>query len=178
MKTVKFLMYGLFLILTVSCSISLSQKAPLDLKLELRESEVHSVNEIRGVITLTNQSDSPLLVHSRLHISPQQAPPSDSELLLFVYDSSGNLIDRSNIKVEYEYPSEKTLTMLEPGKKTIATFILSVWFLPGELLTGETYTIKCVYQNEIDIKKTYDGMEVLSWVGTIQSNEETFIILP
>ena len=178
MKTVYFVTYGLLLILSVSCNFSSFQKAPLDLKLELRENEVHSVNEIRGSISLTNQSDSALLVHSRLHISPQQAPATVSELLLLVYDSSGNLIDRGNIKIDFEYPSEKTLNMLRPGKKSTTFFSLSLWFLPSELRIGETYTIKAIYQNEINLTKTFDGIDVPSWVGKIQSNEVTFIILP
>jgi hypothetical protein len=178
MKPVSFVIYGLFLLLTVSCNSSSSQKTPLDLKLELRENEVHSVDEIRGSISLTNRSASAWLVHSRLHISARQGPPAFSELLVLVYDSAGNLIDRSNIKAQFELPSEKTINLLNPGKKSTTFFNLSTWFFPDELHAGETYTIEFIYQNEIDVTKTFDGIEVPSWVGTIRSNKETFIILP
>ncbi|MBV6396080.1 MAG: hypothetical protein HFACDABA_01668 [Anaerolineales bacterium] len=42
----------------------------------------------------------------------------------------------------------------------------------------EKYTIVAVYQNKLDISKTIQGVLIPAWVGTIRSNEETFIILP
>lgn len=43
---------------------------------------------------------------------------------------------------------------------------------------GEKYTIVAVYQNELDMSKTIKGVVIPSWVGTIYSNEEMFVILP
>ena len=43
---------------------------------------------------------------------------------------------------------------------------------------GRRYTIVVVYQNEIDVTKSFTEGPVSSWVGSIRSNEETFYLLP
>ena len=43
---------------------------------------------------------------------------------------------------------------------------------------GEKYTIVAIYQNDLDITQTIDGVAVSSWIGSVRSNKETFVILP
>ena len=43
---------------------------------------------------------------------------------------------------------------------------------------GETYTIVAIYQNYIDVTKSFTEGPVSSWVGSIRSNEETLYLLP
>ena len=95
-----------------------------------------------------------------------------------IHDSRGNVIDTQNSKIDYAFPSEKNLEILKPGEQIVSFFDLYAWFRPSKFQRGETYTFMAVYQNGIDITKTIDGIEVPSWVGSVRSNEETFIILP
>lgn len=176
MKFLRFLFFGLALLLLTACSSG--EKEPLELKLELREHEVHSIEEVSGTVHLRNQSDLALLVHTRLFLLPLQASPYASEGLLLIYDSSGDRVIKQHLRIDYRYPSEETLHLLEPEKKITASFYLSSWFYPSELRQGEKYTIAVIYQNDIDITKTIGGVEVPSWVGSVRSNVETFIILP
>jgi hypothetical protein len=176
MKSLRLALYGFVLLLLTACSSV--ENSPLELKLELRDHEVHSIEEVRGLVYLTNQSDSSLLVHSRLFLLPLQASPYASEGLLLIYDSSGNRVVNRHLRIDYRYPSEETLHLLKPGKKFATSFYLSSWFYPSELKQGEKYTIAVIYQNDIDITKTIGGIDVPSWVGTVRSNKETFVILP
>ena len=70
---------GLVILLTASCGAVRSlpkNSPPLVLTLKMTHDADISFTSVRGQITLKNQSDSNLLVNSRLLVLPQQAPPN------------------------------------------------------------------------------------------------------
>lgn len=181
MKTLRFATLGLALLLLTSCNTvsSWSRNAhPLVLTLEITADNDTSFESIRGQIILKNQSDSDLLVNGRLLVLPQQAPPRLAVVLLLINDSAGNIFDTGNHKIDYDSPREKDLVLLKPGEQIVKFFYLSGWFFPSEFQKGEPYTLTVIYQNDFEITKTIDGSDVSSWVGSLRSNEETFVILP
>ena len=182
MKTLRFMACGLALLLLTSCNAVSSQSRnanPLVLTLEITQKEVHSFDDIQCQITLSNQSDTSVLVHRRLFSLPFPAVPPLAETLILISDSSGNLVANESLSPNYVHPSADTLGVLRPGdmvKKII--YLDGVGFWESLFKKGETYTIVAIYQNELDITKTIDGLDVSSWVGSVRSNAETFIILP
>jgi hypothetical protein len=182
MKILRSVIFGIALLLLTSCNTvsSWSRNAtPLVLTLEIAQREIHSFEEIRCQVTLLNQGDTNILVHSRLHYVAIPIPASISEMLILIFDSSGNRIAKQYYP-NYAPPSIDTLEELQPGDQVTKIFYLrtSGFFDSSLFKQGEKYTIVAIYQNNIDINKTIDGVEAPAWIGSIRSNEETFIILP
>ena len=181
MKLPHFLSCALALVLLTSCNVTSSQPGntnPLTLTLEITPQEVYAIEDIQGQIVLSNQGDSDLLVHRRLHLLPFPAPTAASEVYLMLSDSSGNLIYDKYYSPRYDWPSEDTLSVIKPEEQIRKKIYLYLGFYMDMFKKGETYTIVVVYQNDIVATQTIDGVEVSSWVGSIRSNEETFTILP
>lgn len=183
MKTLRCVFCGLLLLLITSCGAvpPLSKNAnPLLLTLEIAQREVRSFEEIQCQVTLSNQGDTNTLVHSRLHYVAVPVPASISEMLILIFDSKGNRIANEHYYPNFANPSIDILTELQPGEKITKIFYLrtSGFFDKSLFKQGERYTIVAIYQNNIDINKTIDGVEVPAWVGSVRSNEETFVILP
>lgn len=177
-----FLTFGLVLVLLTACNAFLpAQNNPntLSLKLEIVQRDVKPLDDLYIQVYLANQSNSSVLVHERLHSLPFPIPPLMTEVLILISDSSGNLVDNTLFHSNYSFPSEDTLTVLKPGEEIERTYhLVSVGFWERLFKKGEKYTIVVVYQNDIDMNKMIDGVEVPAWVGSIRSNEETFVILP
>jgi hypothetical protein len=182
MRFFRFPVLGMTLLLLTACnavSSKYNNAHQLVLKLETKQREVHSLEDLSLQVTLLNQSASSVLVHKRLFWLPYpDIPWGMSEMVILISDSSGNLIKDMGFFVKYQFPGEDTLDVLKPGEQIMKTVH------PGSLLheftftVGEKYTVVAVYRNELDIAKTIDRVEVPAWVGTIRSNEETFVILP
>jgi hypothetical protein len=106
------------------------------------------------------------------------APPFTTELAVLISGTSGKPVDEKGFYVNRDSPSEKTLGRLKPGEQIGKMIYLKHGFHESTLKSGETYTIVVIYQNDLDITQTIGGVEVPAWVGSIRSNEETFVILP
>jgi hypothetical protein len=106
-------------------------------------------------------------------------PPTSAELLILISDSAGNFIYNARYFPNYQLPGDDTLTVLRP-KEMITKKItnLDIKFDENMFSRGEKYTIVAVYQNDLDVTRNSMEGNVSSWVGTVRSNEETFIILP
>ena len=176
----------LFLLLFSSCIANPTATASptigdgaIRFDLVLPTNEFHSFDEVNFQVVLTNQSDKSILVHSRLHYVSMYVPASISEMLILIFDSSGNRIVRQ-CDLNYAGPSIDTLEELQPGKQITQTLYLrdSCFFDDSLFTTGEKYAIVATYQNELDVTQTIDGVDVSSWVGSVQSNEVTFTIKP
>ncbi|MBI5294299.1 MAG: hypothetical protein HY869_02405 [Chloroflexi bacterium] len=176
MKSLRLALCGFVLLLLTACS-SIESK-PLKLELALQQKEFHSLDEIRFQVFLSNQSDSDLLVHKRLSWMAYPAPPFITELAILISDASGKPVDEKGFYVNRDSRSEKTLGRLKPGEQIGKMIYLKHGFQESTLKSGETYTIVVIYQNDLDITQTIGGVEVPSWVGSVRSNEETFVILP
>ena len=177
----RFLVIDLMLFLLVSCLAEppLPKKTDsLLLDLTLNQNKVHSVEDISGVVILTNQSNINVLVHRRLFYMPFPGPSDAMEMYIMVSDSSGNLVYMKYFTAKYDLPSENTLSLLKPGEHIERRINLYRGFDTSMFRKGEKYTIVAVYQNDLDVTKTIDGVIVSSWVGSVRSNEETFFILP
>ena len=176
----------LLFLLILSCAESPSvtssltiNNGPIRLNLVLLTNEFHSFDEINFQVVLANQGDKSILVHSRLHHVAIPVPASISEMLILIFDSSGNRIARE-YHPNYALPSIDTLEELQPGDQVTQIFYLrtSGFFDRSLFKQGEKYTIVAIYQNDINTMKTINGIEVPSWVGSIESNRVTFTILP
>jgi hypothetical protein len=181
MKTLHCAFCGLLLLLITSCGAvpPLSKNAnPLNLTLKITHDAGSSFESFCGQIILKNQSDSDLLVNDRLHILPQLAAPNFSEVLLLIYDSLDNPLDKQHGYIDFELPNKDMFVALKPDEQVFKFFCLSTWFLSSDFQQGEKYTIFVIYQNQIEATQTLDGVEVPAWVGSIRSNEETFVISP
>lgn len=180
-KYLRFLVCALASLLLASCLAvpsSSGKTDPIVLDLTLNQNKAHSVDEISGIVTLTNQSNVSLLVHGRLFYMPFPGPSDSMEMYIMVLDSSGNLVYNKYFTARYDWPSENTLTLLKPGGQIERRINLYRGFDTSMFRTGEKYTIVAVYQNDLGITKTIDGVAVSSWVGSVRSNKETFVILP
>lgn len=175
MKSLQLALCGFALLLLTACNSI--ENSPLELSLELTEHEAYSIEGISGRIILTNQSDSALLVNRRLFCIPQPVPPNAAEVLILVSDPDGKLVN-SLTEFRYDLPNEEMLSVLSPGEKHAVGFRLAIFFGDSGFKQGQPYTIVVIYQNDIEATQTIGGVEVPSWVGSIRSNEETFVILP
>jgi hypothetical protein len=181
MKMLRFVIFGIALLLLTACNaFQPPERNPktLSLTLEMSQKEVRSIEDSQVQVTLSNQSDSSVLVHKRLHSLPYLVPPGRTELLILISDSSGKPIDNTLIKFDFHPPDEDTLGVLKPGEKIEKTIYLELGFDDFMFKKGEKYTIVAIYQNGLDITRTIEGVDVFSWIGSIRSNEETFVILP
>lgn len=183
MKCLRFATYVTLLLLLVACTITSSptvEKEPISLKLALTKTEVHSFDDIQVQIVLANQSQTSFLVHSRLYFVGVPVDAPFSEMLILISDSNGNEVANYHVYPNYELPSADTLTELKPGDKVSRIFYLRSGSFFNETMfkKGEKYTIVAIYQNDLDITQTIDGVAVSSWIGSVRSNEETFVILP
>lgn len=148
------------------------------LTVEIKQREVRSLDDLHIQIYLSNRSESSVLVHKRLYWLSFPAPSSMTEVAISISDASGKLVDEMGFFVNRQYPGENTLDVLEPGEQIKKTIYLKNGFHENTFKKGEKYTIVVIYQNDLDITKTIDGVDVPSWVGSVRSNAETFIILP
>ena len=183
MKYLRFAASVMLLLLLVACAITSSptvEKEPINLKLALTKTEVHSFDDIQVQIVLANQSDTSFLVHSRLYYFGVPVDARWAEMLILISDSSGNEVANYHVYPNYVPPNVDTLTELKPGDEVSKIFYLrsSLFFYEKMFKRGEKYTIVAIYQNDLDITQTSDGVAVSSWIGSVRSNEETFIILP
>ena len=181
MKIIRFFACGLALFLSVSCHAapSSSEKTnSLVLELTLNQNKAHSVEDISGVVILTNRSDRSVLVHRRLFYMPFPGPSDAMEMYIMVSDSSGNLVYMEYYTARYELPSADTLAVVKPGEQIKREIHLKRGFTTEMFNKKERYTLMAVYQNSLDVIKSVGGVDVASWVGIIHSNEETFVILP
>lgn len=173
----------MLVLLLVACTITsfpTVEKEPLHLQLNLTEAEVHSFDDIQVQIVLVNQSQTSFLVHSRLYFVGVPVDAPFSEMLILISDSNGNEVANYHAYPNYEWPSVATLTELKPEEEVSRIFYLrsSPFFNKTMFKRGEKYTIVAIYQNDLDITQTIDGVAVLSWIGSVRSNKETFVILP
>ena len=182
MKYLRFAASVMLVLLLVACTITsfpTAEKEPLHLQLSLTEAEVHSFDDIQVQIVLVNQSQTSFLVHSRLYFVGVPVDAPFSEMLILISDSNGNEVANYHVYPNYRLPSVDTLTELQPGDKVSRIFYLSGDFFNKTMFKrGEKYTIVAIYQNDLDITQTIDGVAVSSWIGSVRSNEETFVILP
>ena len=182
MKCLRFAVSVMLLLLLVACTITSSptvEKETIDLKLTLTKTEVHSFDDIQVQVILTNQGDTSFLVHSRLYYFGVPVAADFAEMLILISDSNGNAVANYHVYPNYRLPSVDTLTELQPGDKVSRIFYLSGDFFNKTMFKrGEKYTIVAIYQNDLDITQTIDGVAVSSWIGSVRSNKETFVILP
>jgi hypothetical protein len=147
--------------------------------LKIEPKVVHAFEDAQVVVTVTNQGDSNVLGHNRLHAMPYLVPSTLSELLILISDSHGKPVENGEYRANYQLPSSDTLAILKFGENISTRIYLDgIGFWPSLFEKGEKYTIVAVYQNLIDVTQTIDGTEISSWIGSIRSNEETFVILP
>jgi len=173
--------FCLLLLLATSCnpvSSSIRNTNALVLTLKITRKNETPFESILGQIVLKNQSDSNLLVNTRLLVLPQEVSPTFAEVLLLIHDSDGNVIDTRHSRIDFSFPSEENFGLLKSGEQIEKTFNLTSWFSPSDFQKGKMYTLMVVYQNDFDVTKTIDGVEVQSWVGTIQSNDVSLVIVP
>ena len=172
----------LFAMLLASCDSIFSPETKdntLSLTLAIEQSEVRFFNEVILEVRLTNKSDSDVLVHKRLYYLPFPASTSLIEMIVLITDESGNLVANETLSPKYELPSAETLVVLHPGETRKTTIYLdALGFYENMFKTGETYTAVVIYQNDINITETINGVEAHAWVGSIRSNQVTFTILP
>ena len=174
-----FLICGVIIALLSACQyLSQSNDATaLSITLECNKGEIHSIKEMKCQVYLLNRGDSMLLIHTRLLCMPNPAPPSLVELALSMTDASGAYIQFQG-HARYQFPDADTLGVLKVGEQITKAVYPSEWFQDNMFRKGEKYTIVVIYQNELDATQTIDGVEISSWVGSIQSNEVTFTISP
>lgn len=177
MKTLRLIVYGLALLLATSCNVFLfgaENPDHLSLTMEITHDADSSFESFRAHITLKNESETDFLVHNRLFALP--GGRLYNEITVLIKDSSGNIASRRG-DVNYLPPSEITLNRLKPGYSVTNDFVFPGWFSSSKFKLGEPYTIVAVYRNDIDYTENIKGHAVFAWVGTVYSNEETFIIL-
>ena len=170
----------MLLLLLASCMMASSptvEKEPINLKLTLTKTKIHSLEDLNIQLNLSNQSNTSLLVQKDLIWRPE-APVGMFAITIVILDSSGNSIEPFGTFVNAHPQGEDTLIVLESGKQLTTVKQLEEGYHASDFKNGETYTIFAIYQNNISVTKTIDGVDVLSWVGSIRSNEETFTILP
>jgi hypothetical protein len=143
----------------------------------MAQDEFSTFEDVRGLITLENQSENTVLVNRRLSFLPQPAEPAIIEGVVLIKDASGTPI-YLEAHVQFESPNKDMFTALKPHSQITKKFSLrGLGFSATDFKSGEKYTIVVIYQNEINSDKTVDGVVLTSWIGIMQSNEETFIIL-
>jgi hypothetical protein len=178
MKIYTFVYCAFALLVLSACNPSIPQANSantLVLTLNLNRTEAHSVDDIQADVTLSNQGDSDILVHKRLYWLAFPVPPPVIELLILIKNSAGNLVVYENQYPNIQHPGDDTLGMLKTGEQVERVISISGKY---PIKIGEEYTIFAIYQNGLDVTLTIEGIDVPSWVGSIESNKETFTILP
>lgn len=183
MKKYIFVYCALALLFLSACSTGTSQinsANTLVLTLKLNSTEAHSFDDLQVQIVLANQSHTSFLVHSRLYYFGVPVAAKFAEMLILISDSNGNEVANYHAYPNYNWPSVDTLIELQPGEKVSRIFYLKTGDFFNETMfkRGEKYTIVAIYQNDLDITQTIDGVAVSSWIGSVRSNEDTFVILP
>ncbi|MBI3175221.1 MAG: hypothetical protein HYZ25_15960 [Chloroflexi bacterium] len=171
----------LVLIFLVSCAKhqpSSENPNTLSIKIEAKQNEFTSFEDVNFQVYLSNQSDSDVLVHTRLSWMAFPCPSSACELEVLILDSFGKPLNEKGFFVNRDTPSADTLSLLKPEEKIGKIVYLKSGFHENTFEEGHKYTIVVIYHNDINITKTINNLEVPSWVGSIRSNEETFTILP
>lgn len=185
MRDIRFLRFficGLMLLVLASCGgmpSSSQETSPIVLDLFVEPGIIKSIDDLHIEVVLTNQSDKRILVHRGSFCLPFPGPSWITAMYLLVSDSSGNLVFNETYTPKHGLPSEDTLAVLKPaGQIKENLYLNSLGFSTDMFKKGKRYTIVVIYQNEIDVTKSFTEGPVSSWVGSIRSNEETFIILP
>lgn len=178
-KFLMLLICPVFLLLTACKTFNASNNPnSLILNLEIKHDQDSTFKSFKAQLTLRNKSNSGLLINRRLLAIPLSVPPDEAEILLLISDLKGNLIDMSDVNINYSFPSTETFRLLKPGEQVVKSYYLSAWFIPSDFKRGETYKIVMIYQNEFDFSESISGLDVSAWIGSIHSNEQTFVILP
>ena len=165
-----------------SCKLPLStdtsNQTPLSLTLAFKQKSFDSFENVTALITLTNIGDENILVNGKMLFLPIDTPAKALQGLILISDNSGKPIYLNGF-INYEFPNKDQLVVLAPGQSLEKTFTLySVGFSPQYFKGNETYTVTVAYQNSFEVTKVIDTKEIKSWVGKIQSNSDTFEIVP
>ena len=165
-----------------SCKLPLStdtsNQTPLSLTLAFKQASFDSFEDVTALITLTNIGNEDILVNGKMRFLPIKRPAEALQGLILISDSTGQPI-YLHAHIDYEFPNENQLVVLAPGQSLKKTFTLhGVGFSPHYFKNNETYTVAVAYQNSFEVTKVIDTKEIKSWVGKIQSNSDTFEIVP
>lgn len=179
MKTIRLTICVLAIVVLISCIATppRNNADSIAISLECNQESIRSIDDLQCQVYLLNQSEANILVHTRLLCMPYPAPSSLAELSLLIKDESGAYIQFQG-HARYQLPDAGTLGVLKIGEQITKAIRPSEWFYDAMFTKGEKYTIIVIYQNEVEASRTVGGVDVFSWIGSIDSNEVTFTILP
>jgi hypothetical protein len=167
------------LLILPSCdSISSTNKQPLEFTLVFHQDTFQSFKDVSATLTLKNVGKKDLLVSERMACIPRKFPPGITDCVLVVTDKSGEQI-RSTGHIDMAVTSEDFFVVLAPGEilERRVSF-QSLGLRDPYFKENELYTVVAIYQNSLDATQTVDGKEVKAWIGEVQSNSDTFMVVP
>lgn len=169
------------ILLSTSCNMGqppLIQNTPsIELTLVYQEDPYHSFEDVSATVILKNVGKKSLLVNKRLFFMTEKYPPEMIEGVLLITDSSGNQISLNGF-IDIAFPEEEFFIVLDPGQSVERNLSLrNVGFSPQYFTKNEPYTVVIIYQNSLEVTKFVDDKEVKSWIGEVQSNSDTFMII-
>ncbi|MBI5296763.1 MAG: hypothetical protein HY869_14890 [Chloroflexi bacterium] len=176
----KIMLLGIFvLVFLQACSNTTSRTSNeiLHLEITLDRAKYCSIKEVHGKAILNNVSNTPILVYKRLIFAPIRHVFPYTPGYLLIEDPLGKLIEPL-IKIDEIRAEEDDFVLMPVGIEIEADIDIYKTFLSRDSYfqqSGE-YKMTAIYQNDLQVKKIIDGMEVNSWIGEISSNEVLFQI--
>lgn len=120
------------------------------------------------ILALTNLSNEPILVKSRLSVNKISLIGAVGDVGFVLLDSSGNSVNL-DLSIRSRNLRATDFRLLNPGEDIENSYDLSKLYR----LEPDTYTLYALYVNTFD---TFDGS--VAWKGTLISDPVTFTIEP
>jgi hypothetical protein len=140
----------------------------------------HLDEKIWLTASLTNQSDSPILVFAKFSFVDYKAPSSVSLGFLQILDPTGSIVKRNpDIHAEINWvPTREDFITLQPNESTSRSFYISSDTY--KLTEIGTYKVWAVYANLFDPSDVVANSEDarIAWKGELNSKVISFVIQP
>lgn len=181
-KLFRVITLALFIIFSIACNVNSPsldfREHPLEVAIVFQQETFQSFEDVSATVSINNAGKEDLLVNKQLLCIAKEFPPEVSVCKLLITDSSGNPIWLSG-KIDFAFPRDEFFVVLPPGQTIEKRISLqSVGFRSHDFQEDEIYTVMVIYQNLRDVTQMVNDKKVRAWKGEVQSNTDTFTILP
>jgi len=145
-----------------------NKEQPLELQLEISDTNFSVQDKISVALILKNQSGTPVTVNKRMSINPEDMPDKLWEVRFDIVFPPGEREIRGSL-INRGRPGQDDFMTIQPGGEVRQSYTLTDWYwmrLPG------TYEITAVYHNVVDGSQ----FGLSAWTGEITSNSVSLTV--